>query len=338
MNLPTIVYCRGLIKEAKKQRRISHSQPQHNAELEPEHEAYPDQEHDPESEPEDGQDVDTEPEPMPERKRQKRQHQSPSVQPRIKRAPRRTTKKNIQFRHDNVEESVSEHTDLTLIRTRSWSGLLRHRMAPGGFLSLVERLQYEQWLAIVDAGFGGILSVRTKLIPKSLARWLLEKYDPWDNSLNLANGKLLIDEEDVYATLGLPMGEFEINEGQTSDGDIQFLDHWRRRWHVERGGPPIGSMDEVILSRGGHGHDFVTDFITYAITTCIVGNANGTCHFRVVKYLRKIDEIKHYNWCAYTIKCLNDAVIEWKKDKTKFFTGSLLFLMVSTTISHYINI
>ena len=73
-------------------------------------------------------------------------------------------------------------------------------MAPGGFLSLVERLQYEQWLAIVDAGFGGILSARKKLIPKSLASWLLEKYDPWDNSLNLANGKLLIDEECVRNT------------------------------------------------------------------------------------------------------------------------------------------
>ena len=66
----------------------------------------------------------------------------------------------------------------------------------------------------------------------------------------------------VYATLGLPMGEFEVIEGQTSDADIQFLDLWRRRWHVERGGPPIGSMDEILLSRGGHGHDFVTDFIT----------------------------------------------------------------------------
>ncbi|KAJ8432083.1 hypothetical protein Cgig2_024693 [Carnegiea gigantea] len=162
---------------------------------------------------------------------------------------------NLQFSNANVEESVSEDTNLMIIRTKSWGGLLKHRMAPGGFLRLVERLQYEQWLAIVNAGFGGILSIRTKLIPKSLARWLLEKYDPWDNSLSLANGKLLIDEEDVHATLGLPMGEFEVNEGCTSDDDMQFLDDWRRRWHVKR-------------------------------------------------------------------------VVEWKKDKTKFFTGSLLFLML----------
>ncbi|KAJ8439438.1 hypothetical protein Cgig2_021552 [Carnegiea gigantea] len=154
-------------------------------------------------------------------------------------------------------------------------------MALGGFLTLVERLDYDQWSAIMHTGFGGILLVITKLIPKKLARWLLEKYDPWDNSPNLTNGKLLIDEEDVYATLGLPMGEHEIMEGQSSDVDIEFLKLWRRRWNVKRAGPPIGTMDKVILERGGDEHDFITDFITYAIFTCIVGNANDTCHFRI---------------------------------------------------------
>ncbi|KAJ8426140.1 hypothetical protein Cgig2_022437 [Carnegiea gigantea] len=201
-------------------------------------------------------------------------------------------------------------------------------MALGGFLRLVERLEYKQWSAIVEIGFGGLLVVRTKFIPKKLVRWLLEKYDPRDNSLNLANGKLLIDEEDVYATLGLPMGEFEVIEGQTLDADIEFLDLWRRRWNVKRGGPPIGSMDEVILVCGGHGHEFITDFITYVISSYIIGNANGTCHFRVVKYLRNIDEIKCYNWCVYAIKGLNDAVVAGKKENNKFFTGSLLFLML----------
>ena len=67
------------------------------------------------------------------------------------------------------------------------------------------------------------------MIPKSIARWLLKRYDPWDNSLNLANGKLLIDEEDVYATIGLPIGEVEVIEGQTSDADIQFLESLEKK-------------------------------------------------------------------------------------------------------------
>jgi len=87
-------------------------------------------------------------------------------------------------------------------------------------------------------------------------------------------------------------------------------------------------MDDVILECGGHGPEFIIDFIIYAISTCIVGNANDTCYFRVLKYLCNANEIHNYNWCAYVIKCLNDAVIKWKGDKSEFFTGPLLFLMV----------
>ena len=154
------------------------------------------------------------PEPEPASKKQWKQHHKGSLQPTTKRAPKTTAKKKVQFNHNEVEEPVSANTGLSVIKTRSWSGLLRHRMAPGGFLTLVERLDYDQWSSIMHTGFGGMLSVRTKLIPKKLARWLLEQYDPWDNSLNLPNGKLVIDEEDVYATLGLPLGEHEIIEGQ----------------------------------------------------------------------------------------------------------------------------
>jgi len=140
----------------------------------------------------------------------------------MKRAPKRTPRKKVQFRHVEVEEPVSANIDLSVITTRSGIGLLRYRMALSGFLTLVERLDYKQWSAIVQTGLRRILWVRTKLIPKKLARWLLEKNDPWENSLNLANGELLIDEEDVYATLRLPMGELEIIEGQSSDADESF--------------------------------------------------------------------------------------------------------------------
>ncbi|KAJ8435721.1 hypothetical protein Cgig2_002678 [Carnegiea gigantea] len=143
----------------------------------------------------------------------------------------------------------------------------------------------------------------------------------WDTSLNLLNSKLLIDEEDVYVTLGLPMGQLEIGEGQSSQTDIE--------WNIERGGPPIGSMHKVILECGGHGHEFITDLLAYAISTCIVRNANGTCHFRILKYLHNVNEIYNYNWCVYVINCLNDAVSEWKGDKSTFFMGLLLFLMVT---------
>ncbi|KAJ8420308.1 hypothetical protein Cgig2_028058 [Carnegiea gigantea] len=236
-------------------------------------------------------------------------------------------KSKVQHRRVHVQEANMPNPELSIIR------LLQHRIAPGGFLNLVERLDHEQWSAIREIGFGGMLAVRTRLIPKRLARWLLENYDPWETSLKLPNGKVLIYEEDVHATLGLPMGPLDVREGKTLENDIEyaiFLEQWRQRWNIERGRPPVGSKEYAIIERGGHGVEFVLDFIIYAISTYITGNANGTCHFCVLNNLRIVNEILQYNWCAYVIKCLNDAIIEWKVDKTKFFTSPLLFLMVST--------
>jgi len=81
--------------------------------------------------------------------------------------------------------------------------------------------------------------VRTRLIPKQLARGLLENYDPWDTLMNLRNSKLLIYEEDVHVTLGLPIGLVDISEGKSSESDVEFLEQWRKRWNIERGGSPL---------------------------------------------------------------------------------------------------
>ena len=242
-------------------------------------------------------------------------------------------KAKLQQSHVQDRDTNLANPELSMITTKSWKGLLRHRMASGGFLNVVERLDHDQWRAIMPIGFGGMLAVRTRLIPKRLARWLLESYDPWETSLKLPNGKVLIYEEDVLAMLGLPMGALEVKEAKASDNDTEyamFLEQWRQRWNVKRGGPLVRSMEYGIIECGGHGAEFIVDFIIYAISTCIIANANGTCHFRVLNILRNVNDIHKYNWCAYVIKCLNDAVIEWKADKTKFFVGLLLFLMVST--------
>lgn len=109
---------------------------------------------------------------------------------------------------------------------------------------------------------------------------------------------MLIYEEDVHATLGLPVGPLKVREAKTSDNDTEyatFIEHWKQTWNVERGGPPVGSMEHAIIERGGHGAEFIIDFIIYAISTCIITNANGTCHFCVLNSLRIVNDIRKYN-------------------------------------------
>ncbi|KAJ8451709.1 hypothetical protein Cgig2_018343 [Carnegiea gigantea] len=206
-------------------------------------------------------------------------------------------------------------------------------MACNKLLFLIERLDYEQWTAAMETDFGGFLSVRTSTIPKDLATWLLQKFDPASNTLKLSDNRVLeITEKDVHATLALPMGQLEVQVASTCEPKNEYtklLEQWRIRWNRGRtGSPKVGKMVDRILDRGDHGDEFKRDFVLYIISTCIIGSMNGDCFFRILKSLVDVNEIVKYNWCAFLLQCLNDTVVEWKQNHTRYFRGPLLFLML----------
>jgi len=48
----------------------------------------------------------------------------------------------VQLTSSTPETSQSNDQALSLIYTNSWTGLLHHRVAPNGLVSLIERLDY----------------------------------------------------------------------------------------------------------------------------------------------------------------------------------------------------
>ncbi|KAJ8420950.1 LOW QUALITY PROTEIN: hypothetical protein Cgig2_017689 [Carnegiea gigantea] len=147
----------------------------------------------------------------------------------------------------------------------------------------IERLSYEQYLAVNEIGFGAI---RTTVIPKSFGMWLLENYDYCGSFLNLSNHRILeFIKEDVHATLGLPMGPKNVVEGKTCDSYEKYnalLVSWWRRWGISFGAPKIRKMRDEILDQGDHGDKFKKDFIIYVVSTCIKGNQNGDAYFKIL--------------------------------------------------------
>ena len=161
-----------------------------------------------------------------------------------------------------------------------------------------------------------------------------EHFYPSINTLQLSNKRILeINEEDVHATLALPMGQLEVQVASTCEPKNEYtklLEQWRIRWNLSRTeSPKVGKMVDQILERGDHGDEFKRDFVLYIISTCIIGSMNGDCFFRILKSLVDVDQIMNYNWCAFLLQCLNDTVVEWKQNRTRYFRGPLLFLMVS---------
>ena len=144
-------------------------------------------------------------------------------------------------------------------------GILKHRMACNNLFFLIKRLDYPQWIAAMETGFGGILSVRTSTIPKNLATWLIENFDPASNTLKFSDNRMLeITKEDVYATLALLMGLLEVEVASMCKLESEYtklLKQWRTRWnHGRTSTMKVGKIVEQILEREDHGEEFKRDF------------------------------------------------------------------------------
>ncbi|KAJ8447704.1 hypothetical protein Cgig2_031758 [Carnegiea gigantea] len=191
-----------------------------------------------------------------------------------------------------MKEGVMEDTQrkgfvqAALDRSKKDIPTFGHQMSISGISYLIERLNYEQYLAVNEIGFGGFWAIRTNVISKSLGMWLLENYDYCDGFLNLLNHRILeFTKEDVHTILGLPMGPKKVMEGKTCDSCekyIALLGSWRRRWGISSGAPKIGKMHDGILDRGDHGDEFKKDFVIYVEHVNLVIHKHGQLHLSKV--------------------------------------------------------
>ncbi|KAJ8433829.1 hypothetical protein Cgig2_028146 [Carnegiea gigantea] len=55
---------------------------------------------------------------------------------------------------------------------------------------------------------------------------------------------------------------------------------------------------------------------------------NGNCVLMILKSSMDVNQICDYNWGPYLLQCLNDTVIEWKQNRTRYFRRPLMFLMI----------
>ena len=109
-----------------------------------------------------------------------------------------------------------------------------NRMSPKGLRQLIEKLNDKQKEVVKEIGFGGFLYLQVDMIPGKLAVWLVRNFDTCSCSLPLTYGSLRVTEHDVYMTLALPRGPFEVTEAKSeTNSSTEFktlLKRWKEQW------------------------------------------------------------------------------------------------------------
>ncbi|KAG6423097.1 hypothetical protein SASPL_113481 [Salvia splendens] len=169
------------------------------------------------------------------------------------------------------------------------------------------------------------LKLKTK-VPGKLAYDLVKGFNYVDCTIQLENQRLSIYQEDVYVTLGLPIGGTLINR-VSRQKKKPFFDEVARRVgkHVERVLPEDLIKEALKYKTGGEW--FWKVFLLIVDTVLINPCGDGKCRTHIDHLFRDISVVKEYNWCAYVLETLAVAVKSWRSTKNTPFTGPISFLV-----------
>ncbi|KAG6385492.1 hypothetical protein SASPL_154327 [Salvia splendens] len=117
-------------------------------------------------------------------------------------------KKKVNKGKEKVHESVARgETDDEKIRHQT----LKLKTSPRKIIEVLQSLNEEQMNDVIDMGFGELRNFGIAEVPGKLAYDLVKGFGEVDCTIQLENQRLTIYPEDVYLTLGLPIGGTLIN-------------------------------------------------------------------------------------------------------------------------------
>lgn len=209
---------------------------------------------------------------------------------------------------------------------------LKSRMSPGRLYKFVsEGLSAKQINDIKEMGFGGLLLLKTDMVPGHLAFWLASTFNPFGCSL--MNGELQIRDEDIHLATGIPIGPNDVtiaSKFDESDDYVNSVNNWKRQYRNR-----TVTNDDVfkrMKDQKEGGDDFKRNFIVYVVCTFLAGVKGVKPSLRVLKCLDDVSVIPTLNWCRFTRKALITNTLKWQQ-KCKdggpgtFYKGPIMLLV-----------
>ncbi|CAA0825526.1 Unknown protein [Striga hermonthica] len=224
--------------------------------------------------------------------------------------------------HNELDDHNSSSDDEDAFRsanTRSTTAI---------FVKAVSGLSDVKKQAVLEMGFGHLLDLKITSLPPKMGFYLVENFNHLDRKLSLYGGeKIHVNEDDVYAALGLPRGSIHIMNKQKRV-ESSILNEWIGLFNVRR--PSNITATKVLekLEECSDGGDwFKRHFIVLMVTCLFESCQNGMVNFRIVHLLEDLSKVIDMNWCSYMISCLVNSKKTWGGNaKTKKYTGPLLFM------------
>ncbi|SPT18491.1 unnamed protein product [Triticum aestivum] len=181
----------------------------------------------------------------------------------------------------------------------------RNRASRERLTILTKGFTDDQKGAAAEMGMQALMDVRFKNLVNPVCDWLGETYDTSSREFVIpGRGRLPLDEESVFCTLGVPRGEIKVPYEVNNKIEVTLF---------ARFFPGMTSMPNTTVLANSlegmktHGEVFKMKLLMYLISAVFAPTASLRPSNKCFPILAKLKDVKNMNWCKFIADFLHDA-------------------------------
>ena len=176
--------------------------------------------------------------------------------------------------------------------------------------------------AIQSMGFGAVLELKCKQLPRDFMPLLLERFDPDQLTLQVAGSDpIVVTEADVGIVLGVPSIGHQVPR-QVDKEKLQQL-------HSQIQSATLKGLHDVVIDTVA-ASNFKPTFLLLLLGCFLCPTTKDVASPRLMPAISVASSAKNYNWAQFILEWLATEVRKYKRTKGRGVScgGCLFFLMV----------
>ncbi|KAM0874542.1 hypothetical protein ACQ4PT_037370 [Festuca glaucescens] len=200
----------------------------------------------------------------------------------------------------------------------------RNRASPIGLVKLYEFISEDQARAIQDMELDSLLDIKCHCLNNKLINWFASLYDKNTREFVIpGRGRIPLDEESVYRTLGLPYGTNPVvysvdREVEASLGALLFP--------ADGSTPMTSRVYQILKDMTDSGDAFKQTFVMYVISTVLSPTTRNRVSNRCYPVMANIGNVHTLQWCKFVADQLHDELSKGSASQTCLFHLQLLYV------------
>ncbi|XBJ18915.1 hypothetical protein VPH35_009973 [Triticum aestivum] len=182
---------------------------------------------------------------------------------------------------------------------------IRNRASQERLTTLNDRFTDDQKGAAAEMGMQALMNVRCTNLVNPVCDWLGEIYDPASREFVIpGRGRLPLNEESVFCTLGVPRGQMKVPYEVNNDIEQALFPHL---FPGLESMPNTSVLADSLQAMTTHGDVFKMKLLMYLISAVFAPTTSFRPSNKCFPILAKLKDVKNMNWCKFIADFLHDA-------------------------------